>query len=408
MPTPDSILVLFDDARARRWTPFAETRPVGELRYGAHLLRERVEAATGLRCAGHLAGPDLVGWDETDAPPCLAPGDVPSGVARVYWSSRAVAVKVPPLPADTVATLHVGDTVVGWSVPAAHAGPDADALLDPGRHRPGVAVEVGAELLPWPWSLVEGAAARLGADLADLHAEGDDPGPLPGVHRLGTHGLALVGDAAVGPGVVLDLRAGPIRLEDGVRVDGPARLTGPLHLGPGSLVFGGSLSRVATGPVCKLRGEIADTVLLGYVNKAHYGYLGHALVGRWVNLGAGTTNSDLKNNYGNVRVELAHGRVDTELMKVGVFLGDHVKTGIGTLLTTGGVVGAGSNVFGGGPAAPRYLPAFSWCGADGTERFRFDRFIAVAQAAMARRGKALTPGVESVLRRLQASIHGDG
>jgi hypothetical protein len=162
---------------------------------------------------------------------------------------------------------------------------------------------------------------------------------------------------------------------------------------------------VAAGPVCKLRGEIADSVFVGYANKAHDGYLGHALVGRWVNLGAGTTNSDLKNSYGNVRVQLPHERVSTNLMKVGVFLGDHVKTGIGTLLTTGGVVGAGSNVFGGGPAAPRYLPAFSWSSAAGVEPFRFDKFVEVAQAAMARRGHTLTPGVEDVLRRLRAATH---
>ncbi|MEQ9569469.1 MAG: putative sugar nucleotidyl transferase [Longimicrobiales bacterium] len=407
MATPDPILVLFDDARARRWSPFAETRPVGELLFGALRLRERAEAASGRPCVAHLAGPGLEGWDEPGAPPCLAPSGVDADRPRLYWSSRAAALRLPALPVDAPATLESGGTVVGWSVPPGHPGPDADALADPERHRLGQTVEVEADLLAWPWSLIAGASRRLAADLDALHHADADPGPIPGVHRLGDHGLALADGAVVGPGVVLDLRDGPIRLEAGVRVDGPARLTGPLHLGPGSVVFGGFLARVACGPVCKLRGEIADSVFVGYANKAHDGYLGHALVGRWVNLGANTTNSDLKNSYGNVRVELPHGRVDTDLMKVGVFLGDHVKTGIGTLLTTGGVVGAGSNVFGGGPAAPRHLPAFSWCGPDGVEPFRFDKFVEIAQAAMARRGMALTPGVEVVLRRLRTAVHGD-
>lgn len=406
MNPSDDVLLLFDDARARRWSPFAETRPVGELRYGAHLLRERAEAVSGRRCAAHLAGTGLLGWDEPGAPPCTLAEEADTGASRLYWSSRAVALGIPPLPTDQVLTLVLGDAVVGWSLPPGHPGPDDAALADPDGHRPGTEVVVEAELLAWPWSLVTGADHRLARDLDALHRPDDDPGPLDGVVRMGEHGLALVDDAVVEPGVILDLRSGPIRLEAGVTVAGPARLTGPLHLGPGSVVFGGSLSRVACGPVCKLRGEIADTVFLGYANKAHDGYLGHALVGRWVNLGAGTTNSDLKNNYGNVRVQLPHGRFDTNLMKVGVFLGDHVKTGIGTLLTTGGVVGAGSNVFGGGPAAPRHLPAFSWANADGVEPFRFDKFVEVAQAAMARRGQSLTPGVEGVLRRLRDDVHG--
>lgn len=402
----DAVAVLFDDARARRWSPFAETRPVGELRFGSLLLRERVERLSGRRCVAHLAGAHLAGWDEPDAPPAVAEERIDTSVHRLYWSSRAAALRLPALPLDRRVALRVGDAVVGWGVPAGAPGPSAEQMARPELHPDDEVVAVEADLLAWPWTLVARCMSRLALDLAEAHDSACDPGELPGVHRLGDHPLHLGEGASIGPGVVLDLRAGPIRLEAGAEVDGPARLTGPLHLGPGSIVFGGSLARVATGPVCKLRGEIADSVFLGYANKAHDGYLGHALVGRWVNLGANTTNSDLKNSYGSVRVTLPHGRVDTNLMKVGAFLGDHVKTGIGTLLTTGGMVGAGSNVFGGGPAAPAYLPAFSWSSAAGVEPFRFDKFVEIAQAAMARRDKTLTPGVESVLRRLRASVHG--
>ena len=337
-------LVLFDDARARRWSPFTETRPVGELRFGDRLLRERVESVTGLHCAAHWTDATLVGWDEPDAPPCTAGDPSPIDRDRLFWSSRAVALSIPDLPPEGILTLTVEDTVVGWRIPAGEAAPPPEAIAAPEGHRVGTAVDVGAELLAWPWSLIDRFADRLRADLIATPGADDDPGELPGVHRIGGGRLSVAHDVEIGPGVILDLRDGPIRLEAGVVVQGPARLIGPLHLGPGCVVFGGHLARVAAGPVCKLRGEIADTVFLGYANKAHDGYLGHALVGRWVNLGAGTTNSDLKNSYGNVRVELPHGRISTNLMKVGVFLGDHVKTGIGTLLTTGGVVGAGSAI----------------------------------------------------------------
>ena len=137
-------------------------------------------------------------------------------------------------------------------------------------------------------------------------------------------------------------------------------------------------------------------MLLGYVNKAHDGYIGHALVGRWVNLGALTTNSDLKNNYGTISVWTPDGDVDTGQIKVGCFLGDHVKTGIGTLLNTGTVVGSGSNIFG-GAMPPVAVPPFSWGSGSNLTEYRLDKFLETAERVMARRDVALTPGVRAVL-----------
>lgn len=407
MKQTDRPLVVFDDERARHWSPFAESRPVGELRYGATLLRERIEVSSGSACAGHLCGPALLGWDEPDAPPCLSPDDVDPDRGRLYWLSRAVPEGMFEIPDDRPATFEIEGEVVGWSLPAGTPPPPVEALARPESFRVGGSIPLSGEVLAWPWSLVYRASDRLGRDLVARYDPADDPGALDGVHRVGDHPLSLGNGASIGPGVVLDLRAGPIRLDDGARIEGPARIAGPFLLGPSSIVFGGHLSRTATGAHCKLRGEVADTVFLGFANKAHDGYLGHALVGRWVNLGAGTINSDLKNSYGDVRVELPHARIDTGLMKVGALLGDHVKTGIGTLLTTGAVVGAGTNVFGGGPAAPRLLPPFSWSAASVLEPFRFAKFVEVARAAMGRRGHDLSPGVEEVLRRLWTKVHGE-
>ncbi len=398
-------LILFDDVRARRWAPFADTRPVGELRYGAFLLRERVERALSLPCVLHLAGTRLEGWDEDGAPQAGSRGAAPTDRARVFWSSRAVCLSRLDIPRDPEpTTLRVGDTTVGWVVPAGQPAPPSAALDDPTGHTTGPAREVEGEILDWPWTLVARNTRRLAEDLEALY--GDDDAGTPGATvRLGDHALSMAAGAHVEAGVVLDTRGGPIRLEEGVHVEGPGRLVGPLHLGAHTRVHGGSLARLSAGPVCRLRGEVDCAVLLGYVNKAHDGYLGHALVGRWVNLGALTTNSDLKNSYSAVRIELPDGEEDTGLLKVGVFLGDHVKTGIGTLLTTGAVVGAGSNLFGGG-TAPRRVPPFSWGGADGLVPYRLDKFVEVARAAMSRRGQNLTPGVLAALERAWRGEHG--
>ena len=161
-------------------------------------------------------------------------------------------------------------------------------------------------------------------------------------------------------------------------------------------MLGGAVQNVSIGPVCKVRGEVASSVVLGYSNKAHDGYLGHSYVGKWVNLGAFTTNSDLKNNYSTVRVPTPGGLVDTGLMKVGCLIGDHAKTGIGTLLSTGSVVGAGSNLFG-GLMCPRHVPPFTWGSCDTLEEYDLDRFLEAVERTMGRRDMPLAEGAHTLL-----------
>lgn len=406
-------LFVFDDARARAWHPFAETRPVGELRCGAFGLRERAERRFATPCAGYLAGPALAGWDEPGSPPVVehatlassGAGDDAPPTGRLVWLSRALpSGSLPELPGEG-RTLVADGQVVGWWIPPGHDVPSPESLEDPDGHAPWPELPVEARVLGWPWDLVKANGDILRGDLE--RAGHRDAFQLhPGVYLEGARGVSLGHHSEVGPGTVIDTRGGPVRIDDGAVVQGPARLVGPLHVGRGSTIFGGHLERSSIGPVCKVRGEVADTVFIGYANKAHDGYLGHGLVGRWVNLGAGTTNSDLKNNYGPVRVRLAHGDHDTGLTKVGVFLGDHAKTGIGTLLTTGGVVAAGSNVFGGGGVPPRHVPPFAWGGADGLVPYRWEKFVETARTVMARRDQELTPGVEAVLRRHWQETHG--
>jgi UDP-N-acetylglucosamine diphosphorylase/glucosamine-1-phosphate N-acetyltransferase len=190
------------------------------------------------------------------------------------------------------------------------------------------------------------------------------------------------------PGVLFDTREGPIRLGDGVEVRTGTRLAGPTAIGEGSRLLGGSFERIVAGPHSYLQGEMTDCVVLGYTNKAHQGYLGHSYVGKWVNLGALTTNSDLKNNYRPVRVWTPVGVLDSGSLKIGCFLGDHVKTGIGLLLGTGTVVGAGSNLYG-TAMPPRYVEPFSWGEGADLGEYRLAEFLDTAEHSMARRGVEL-------------------
>jgi UDP-N-acetylglucosamine diphosphorylase / glucose-1-phosphate thymidylyltransferase / UDP-N-acetylgalactosamine diphosphorylase / glucosamine-1-phosphate N-acetyltransferase / galactosamine-1-phosphate N-acetyltransferase len=124
----------------------------------------------------------------------------------------------------------------------------------------------------------------------------------PGVHHWGDHPLVVHPSARLEPGCVIDTSNGPVWIDENARVRAFTRLAGPAYVGRGSHLLGGSVECVSVGPVCRIRGEISSTVCLGYTNKQHDGHMGHAYLGRWVNLGAETTNSDLKNNYGSIRI----------------------------------------------------------------------------------------------------------
>ena len=389
-------LFLFDDRRARRWAPFTLTRPAGELLFGCFTLRERAERVLGMACAGHLSRSALAGFDEPDAPPVVARSHVGTQDTRIFLSSRAVPEPGGRSLPSGPALLTMAGTVVGRVLPEGAEPPSEDWLRDPDANGlDGDVVELEGVVLGWPWELVERNAERIAADVAALWP--DDAGS-EALLRVGSGVVSLAEDAVIEPGVHVDTRGGPVRLAWGASVEGPARLVGPLFVGPGSSVLGGTVGTSSIGPRCKVRGEVSECVFTGFANKAHDGYLGHALVGRWVNLGALTTNSDLKNNYRPVKVWTLDGEVDTGALKVGCFLGDHVKTGIGTVLNTGTVVGAGSNVFGGG-MPPSVVPPFSWGAGTDLRDHRLDKFLETAEASMARRERTLTPGVRGILER---------
>ncbi len=394
-------LVLFDDDVARRWRPFILTRPAGELLFGTRTLRRRAERSLGLECVGHVADPVLEDFDEAWAPPVLSMARLaqPEGFegGAVFLLSRFAAdpADLPQAPA----LLMSDGRVVGIRLAPGARPPDEHFFREPDARAPDLpGHELSGQLLGRSWELMSGNAERTARDLA---AVGDDPLPDT-VYRVGDGVVSLGRHVKLAPGVVLDTTSGPIRLDDGAQVGPFTYLVGPAYVGPGSSLLGGPFHSVSIGPHCKVHGEMEETVVLGYSNKAHDGFLGHAYVGMWVNLGALTTNSDLKNNYGPVRVWTPDGEVDTGKSKVGCFLGDHVKTAIGTMINTGTVIEAGTNIFGGMP--PKYVPPFSW--GDPDTAYGFDRFIATANTVMARRGIELTEPARRQLRAAWEAVRG--
>ena len=379
------------------------------LRFGASTLGERWVAALGLPLlAVEARAGVLAAWRE---PLALADG-------RPAADDEVLAVNAAALPGGWLATLAGsgppalfvagGEPVAarlrfGDLAPCLGAGADFEQrLADLGLAR----VEVEAGSLRWPWDLVTHNAAALEADLAGR------PGRIAGavdanVALLERARITVEAGARVDPFAVLDAREGPILIGRDAVVLAHSVIVGPCVIGAGSQVLGGVVRRSSVGPQCRLAGEVEESVWQGWANKRHHGFVGHSVVGEWVNLGALTTTSDLKNNYGPVRVWAAGGERESGSSKVGSIVGAHVKTGIGTLLPTGCSIGAGANLFGGGRFAPKRLPAFSWWDGERTVEHRLEAFLETAAVAMGRRGVTLQAADAALLRGLFAASAGE-
>jgi UDP-N-acetylglucosamine diphosphorylase/glucosamine-1-phosphate N-acetyltransferase len=228
----------------------------------------------------------------------------------------------------------------------------------------------------------------LAPDIASLarpaHAAQGD-----GILRSGSHDVYVEPGAEIEKQVFFDCTAGPVLVRRGAHVQAFTRIVGPCVIGVESQVGGDKIAGCSIGDVCKVHGEVSTSVFLGHANKGHDGFLGHSYLGRWVNLGAGTITSNLKNTYGTVQFWTPDGEVDSGMQFLGTFFGDHAKTGIGTSLNTGTLIGAGANVYG-SIMPPKMVSPFAWGDQPPYSTYRMDKFLEVAKRMMARRHVELT------------------
>jgi UDP-N-acetylglucosamine diphosphorylase/glucosamine-1-phosphate N-acetyltransferase len=379
-----TLYLLEPESPGAAWAPFAGVRPIAELRAGIWRVRERWEAAVG-NDATAILGDHAAGFTEGDEPPIRQSTSIAGpAIIGAAWFAPTGA---PIAPAAGIRRLVYHDETVGWIVPS---GERWD-----GPHDRGAAQEVDGLVLRGTYDLLTALEQFLAIDCADFLVAPSDGVPEGSV-VLGDPAHLICLGASVEPGVVFDLRHGTVVVDQASEIRSGTRLEGPIYVGPNTRVLGGFLRASVLGPECRARGEISGTIFLGFANKSHDGFVGHSVVGQWVNLGAGTTTSNLKNTYGPVRLEVDGDRIETGRLNLGSLIGDHVKTAIGTLLATGTVISAGANVFG-PPTAPKYVPPFAW-GCSGTERMTEDGFLRIAERAMGRRNVAFSAERRESLR----------
>ena len=397
------MFVCYDDARARTFEPFALSRPWSEMRVGALLVRERWAHVTNAQPAGFLAGPAMRDFHE-EAVPTACSDIVPAGTL-VANSRFAVSLDA----TLTAAAVHRSGSRVA-AVRLLHdvaAGEFADGSLTldalAETHSGDAAGHVDGVWCDEVWDVVRHLSSLLARDIP-LLARAFDCTTLASSDfaglELGEHDVWIEDGASIEPYTVFDTSSGPVLLRNGARVQAFSRVSGPCYVGRDTIISGGRVGGSALGDVCKVNGEVSASVFVGLANKGHDGFIGHSVLGRWVNLGAGTTTSNLKNTYGTVALWTPDGVRDTGLQFLGTLFGDHVKTGIGLRLTTGCVLGAGANLVDQMP--PKVVAPFAWGSGAPYDVYDAEKFVTTAERAMARRHIALGDGMQRHLREVHA------
>jgi UDP-N-acetylglucosamine diphosphorylase/glucosamine-1-phosphate N-acetyltransferase len=254
-------------------------------------------------------------------------------------------------------------------------------------------VPAGGRMLRYLWEFVQSNAEQLDTDYQQGHWWRQQARRPEHVALVGPpHLLWIEPSAQVDAMVLVDTTRGPVVVDRDAIVSAFTRLEGPCFVGAHSQLLGAKVrGGVTIGPHCRIGGEVEASIIQGHTNKYHDGFLGHSYVGEWVNLAAGTQCSDLRNDYGEVSVPIGGNSVATGAAKVGCFLGDHTKTGLGTLLNTGTNAGVFCNLLPAGKLLPKYFPSFtSWWNGQLAENSYLPALLQTAEQVMRRRDAAFT------------------
>jgi len=362
-------VILFDDPEIRiNLFPFTLTRPVASIRIGILTIAEKWEKWLG---------------------------------TSVSFQSEGYLQKKFPLRQEADNLLINGALCPNESVAAAiNALPEGyflvrDTLLLAARKPPGemtkrnvIEYPHAVTLIDRVWKIFLENAAQIRLDFL-LVTAGRKSAPVNDKHTVTyNEGDIFIEEGAYIRGAVLNAETGPIYLGKNSIVQEGALIRGGFALCEGGHVNMGAKMRgdITVGPYCKVGGEISNSIFFGFSNKAHDGYLGNAVIGEWCNLGAGTSASNLKNNYAPIHLwsHAEHSQQDTGLQFCGLMMGDHSKSAINTSFNTATVVGVSANIFGGG-LPPAFIPSFSWGGASGLATYRLEKGLETARRVMERR-----------------------
>ena len=400
-------LLVFEDAAFQSHLPLVYSRCTFNLRCGFDNLLSKIEKATKLTADALFVRPPLAAVIAERQPRRV--NQPATGDDQLWVNGRLFMRAAIDIPKGTA--IWMGDALVAGRFDRAISSRLTPAvLLDPTRLKETLtgcpteqlSPESGV-LIEHPWQLIKENAAEItrqcGLTPMDLAGRIAD-----GAHLVNGSAIHVGAGSSIKPGCVLDAESGPIYVGENVTVHACAVIQGPCFIGDGCTIQPGAAVRggCSIGMVCKIGGEVEGTIFHGYSNKQHDGFIGHSYIGEWVNLGADTVGSDLKNTYGPVRVPINGTPVDTGEMFVGAFIGDHTKTAIRTTLPTGCVIGSACNVAISG-FVPNFVPSFSWLTDKGRQTNEPQKALAVARTVVGRRNRTYSKAEESLFLAIQQS-----
>lgn len=409
-------VVIFEGARWRTFAPLSLSRPVFMLATGmANLLHKQVRFLKPSRLSLWVR-PELADYLRHRVVPHL---EVPTTVNQPLDDEPALLVsgrtlhlrRFEPVSQEAV-VLDEGD-LVRWAYVSGRAGLGPNDVMERSPRWQDLLnlpqADQQSRMIDYLWDLVGWNEESLIQDYATLQTASAPKAAGP-YHMIEQDQVWLGADVRLDPGVVLDASKGPVMLDRQAHISANCVLEGPCYVGPQTVVMPHSLIRPGTsvGGLCKVAGEISNSVIFACTNKAHYGYLGDSYVGKWVNLGAGTTTSNLKNTYGQITAWCGDGPRPSGRRFLGAMIGDHAKTAIGTRLMAGTYLGFCSQVAL-SAIAPKFVPSFRFVTDTGQEPYRPQKAVEVMKAVFARRNRtwdeidqqitdyaaAAAPGVEA-------------
>jgi UDP-N-acetylglucosamine diphosphorylase / glucose-1-phosphate thymidylyltransferase / UDP-N-acetylgalactosamine diphosphorylase / glucosamine-1-phosphate N-acetyltransferase / galactosamine-1-phosphate N-acetyltransferase len=399
--------VIFDDSRYNNFFPITCTRSTGDLRVGILKLRQRLAAS--LDCDDNYS---MI---------------IPEFLAKVYqerFSDRSInkledceylfvnsrlkidtywAAKIQKLPPNT--GYFQGDIALAFRLKATTGDVSAETL--PNLYRTITRIEIETNSCwDYIWELITANAEYICRDFSDFFYDKDNFFETEqGVTILDPYNVWLGEGSELKPGVVIDASEGPVVIDENCRIMPNAVIVGPVYIGKKSLIKAGAriYEGTSVGPVCKIGGEVENSIFQAYSNKQHDGFLGHSYLGEWINLGADTNNSDLKNNYQQVQMFSypENKKINTGCQFLGSVIADHSKTAINSTINTGTVIGVGCNLFGHQLIKDR-IPSFSWGNTDSLVPHKLDAFFETATVVKKRRHLPLSKIEQSMYKMLFA------
>jgi len=398
-------IVLFDDVSYRHFFPLTYTRSTSDLRVGILKLRQRLNLFLDNTDNYLIVGDylrDIYHERHQDWFINQLPEDDILLVNTRTKINQELAKKILSLPLDhylssqgelVAARLEVDEQSL--------AADQVESLLIGMREE-----KLEDDLLwNWLWNLIAENGKYISQDFEMVFNDKDNNFETEiGVTILNPYNVWIGEGVTIKPGVVIDGSEGPVVIDEGSLIMPNAVITGPVYIGKKSIIKAGATiyENTSIGPVCKIGGEVEGCIIQGFTNKQHSGFLGHSYLGEWVNLGAGTSNSDLQNNYKPIKVHSIHHeeKIETGMHFLGCLIGDHCKIGINSTINSGSVIGFGCNIYG-ETMVKDFIPNLRWGESGKLYGYQKDKFFETVSMVKQRRGLSLSESEKELYMKLE-------